>query len=178
MKPFPFVFAVVLLMTLLPARGAESWQKDGKPAPNTPSMKSKNGFGAQLFLTENAQVIQDWNKPETPKITPAEKARRNVPIFTVLLFVEPGIDPAGMANVTCDIVVRKPDGSVYGQQKNTVVWKHKYLAASHALQLSEGYMGIRIEPKDPSGIYTVEVIVRDHIKNIQLPLKATFKVAK
>lgn len=178
MKPFSFILAVVLLIGLLPAQGAESWQKEGKAAPNTPSMKSKNGFGAQLFLTENAQVIQDWNKPEVPKITPVEKAQRSVPIFTVILFVEPGIDASGIANVTCDIVVRKPDGGIYGERKNTVVWKHKYLAHSRALQLSEGYMGIRIEPKDPSGTYTVEVVVRDHLKKVQLPLKTTFQVAR
>ena len=178
MKPFFFILKVVLLIGLLPAQGAESWQKDGKPAPDTPSMKSKNGFGAQLFLTEDAQVFQDWNKPETPKITRVEKARRNIPIHTVILFVEPGTDTTGTANVTCDIVVRKPDSGIYGQQKDTVVWRHKYLSHSHALQLSEGYMGIRIEPKDPSGTYTVEVIVRDHIKNIRLSLKTTFEVAQ
>jgi hypothetical protein len=178
MKSFAFTLAVVVLVGCFSAQGAESWQKDGKAARNTASMKSQNGFGAQLFLTENAKVFQDWNKPETPKITPVEKARRNVPILTVILFAEPGTDTAGNANVTCDIVVRKPDGEIYGQQKDTVVWRHKYLAHSHALQLSEGYMGIRIEPKDPSGTYTVEVIVRDHIKNIQLPLKTTFEVAR
>jgi hypothetical protein len=178
MKSFASTLAVVVFVACLSARGAESWLKDGKAAPNTPSMKSKNGFGAQLFLTENAQLFQDWNKPETPKITPVEKARRNIPILTVILFVEPGTDATGNANVTCDIVVRKPDGGIYGKQKDTVVWRHKYLAHSHALQLSEGYMGIRIEPKDPSGTYTVDVIVRDHIKNIQLPLKTTFEVAR
>jgi hypothetical protein len=153
---------------------AEGWQA----CAGRPWYEIQKWFGAQLFLTENAQVFQDWNKPETPKITPVEKVRRNVPIFTVILFVEPGTDTTGVANVTCDIVVRKPDGGIYGQQKNTVLWRRKYLAHSHVLQLSEGYMGIRIEPKDPSGTYSVEVVVDDHIKNVHLPLKTTFEVAR
>ena len=146
--------------------------------PNTPSMKSKNGFGAALFLTENAKIFEDWSKPEAPKFTPVEKARRNAPIFTVILFAEPGTDATGTANVTGDIIVRKPDGGVYGEQKNTALWKHKYPAHSHATQLSEGYLAIRIEPNDPSGIYTVEVRVHDQIKNVELSLKRTFYVAR
>jgi hypothetical protein len=37
-------------------------------------------------------------------------------------------------------------------------------------------MGIRIEPQDPSGTFTVEVIVRDHIKKVELSLKEIFEV--
>jgi hypothetical protein len=177
-KSFLFILAPLLLIGFLSAQEAQSWRKDSKAVPNTPSMKSKSGFGAALFLTENAQIFEDWNKPETPKFTPVEKARRNIPIFTVILFAEPGTDASGTADVTGDIIVRKPDGSLYGQQKNIVLWKHKYPAHSHATQLSEGYLAIRIEPKDPAGIYTVEVIVRDQIKNVALPLKATFEVAR
>jgi hypothetical protein len=178
MKSFLFILAPLFLVGFLSAQEAESWRKDGKPMPNTPGMKSKNGFGAALFLTENARIFEDWNKPETPKLTPVEKARRNIPIFTVILFTEPGTNTSGDANVTGDIIVRRPDGGIYGEQRNTVLWKHKYVAHSRGTQLSEGYLAIRIEPKDPAGTYTVEVIVRDHIKNVALTLKATFKVER
>jgi hypothetical protein len=39
-------------------------------------------------------------------------------------------------------------------------------------------MRIRIEPQDPPGTYTVEVVVRDNIKKIEVPLEATFEVRK
>jgi hypothetical protein len=178
MKSFLFILSSLLLVEFLSAQEVESWRRDGKPMPNTPSMKAKNGFGAALFLTENAKIFEDWSKPEAPTFTPVDKARRNVPIFTVILFAEPGTDASGTANVTADIVVRKPDGSIYGQQKNTALWRHKYPARSHATQLSEGYLAIRIEPNDPSGTYTVEVRVRDHIKNVELSLNRTFDVAR
>jgi 2-oxo-4-hydroxy-4-carboxy--5-ureidoimidazoline (OHCU) decarboxylase len=167
-----------LLEVLLLGEDSNTWLKDGKRVADTPSMKSKNGFGAQLFLTESAQFFEDWNKSETPKLPTLEKdkAHRNVPLFTAILFVDPGLDATGLANVTCDIVVRKPDGSVYGEQRNIVGWKGKYLVP-HNLQLTQGRMGIRIEPQDPSGTYTVDVTVRDHIKKIELPLKATFEIA-
>jgi hypothetical protein len=37
-------------------------------------------------------------------------------------------------------------------------------------------MGIRIEPKDPAGTYTAEVVVRDNVKKRELHLKRTFTV--
>src|SRR6266571_1134400 len=176
MKSLFLTSLTALLVSPLIAQDANSWRKDGKAVADTPNMKSKGEFGAQLFLTESAQFFEDWNKPETPKLTTLEKPRRNVPIFTAILFVDPGIDASGAANVTCDITVRKPDGTVYGEQKDVVGWKGKYIAPAHNLQLTEGRMGIRIEPQDPSGIYTVEVLVRDNIRKIELPLKTTFAI--
>jgi hypothetical protein len=180
MKSLSLILLIVLPVSLLVAQDANSWRKDGKAVADTANMKSKNGFGAQLFLTESAQFFEDWSKPETPKLTTLEKekARRNTPVFTAILIVDPGTDASGAANVTCDIVVRKPDGTVYGEQKDVIGWKGKYIAPAHNLQLTEGRMGIRIEPKDPSGIYTVEAIVRDNIKKVKLPLKATFEIPK
>jgi hypothetical protein len=80
--------------------------------------------------------------------------------------------------VTCDIIVRKPDGAVYGEQKDVVGWKGKYVVPAHNLQLAQGRMGIRIEPQDPSGVYIVETIIRDNIKKIELSLKTTFEIPK
>lgn len=178
MKLLSFLLVVTLPGSLLIAQDADSWRKDGKAVADTLSMKSKDGFGAQLFLTESAQFFEDWSKPETPKLTTLEKARRNVFIFTAILFVDPGIDASGAADVTCDIIVRKPDGAVYGEQKDVVGWEGKYVVPAHNLQLTQGRMGIRIEPQDPSGVYMVETIIRDNIKKIELSLKTTFEIPK
>ena len=176
MKWLSIVLCVVSLLngTLL-GQETTSWRKDGQPV-DAPNMKSKEGFGAQFFLTESTQFFKDWDKPKPPKFTPLETARRNVPFFTAIIFVDPGTNAAGVADVTCNIIVRKPDGSIYGQEKNLVGWKEKYIFPAHNLQLAQAYMGIRIEPQDPTGTYTVEVLVRDNIKKIELPLKTTFKV--
>jgi hypothetical protein len=177
MKPFARTLVVLLLPLLASAHAEDSWQKNGKPAANTPSMKSKAGFGAQLFLTQDTTLLQKWNTPEPPKIALVTVARRDLPIVTVLLFAGPGIGSSGRANVTCDFIAYKPDGTVYGKQPNALVWNREFPANS-AIQLSEGYMGIRIEPKDPAGIYKVEARVHDNIKKIDLVLKTTFEVPR
>ncbi|MBA3832779.1 MAG: hypothetical protein H0X34_12970 [Chthoniobacterales bacterium] len=140
-------------------------------------MKSKDGFGAQLFLTQDAGVLQKWNTPELPKIAPVTKARRDLPILTVLLFAAPGTDRSGRADVMCDFIAHKPDGSLYGQQLNAVVWKREYPAHS-GIQLSEGYMGIRIEPKDPAGTIRSRPECMTTSKKIDLVLKGTFQVLR
>jgi hypothetical protein len=167
MKALHLVLAVLLLSALVSTDAADSWQKDGKPAENTASMKSKAGFGAQLFLTQDAGVLQKWNTPEPPKIVPVTRARRDLPVITVLLFAGPGISSSGRADVTCDFIAYRPDGSVYGKQLDALVWKRAYPPDS-GIQLSEGYMGIRIEPQDPAGTYKVEARVHDHIKKVDL----------
>jgi hypothetical protein len=106
-----------------------------------------------------------------------EKAKRNVPVLTAILFVGPGIGDDGISKVTCHAIIRKPDGSVYGEG-DLVGWEGKYLGNLHDLQLAQGRMGIRIEPQDPAGTYTVEVTVRDLVKKVELPLKVTFTVEK
>jgi hypothetical protein len=170
----------LFLITLLPigplrAQSPGTWRQDGKAIADTDNIKSKDGFGAQLFLTESNKFFDDWNKPETPKIHQVQDARRNAAIFTAILFVDPAMDTAKRAKVTCHVVVRKPDGSVYGED-DLIGWNGKYLVPPHNLQLAQGRMGIRIEPNDPAGIYTVEATVRDDVRKVELELKATFKV--
>ena len=173
-----FLIAVLFGASLL-GNDSTAWRKDGKPVADTPNMKSKNGFGAQLYLTQSAQFFEDWNKPETPNLKMLEKnkAHRNVPLFSAILFVDPGIDSTGSVDVPYDILIRKPDGSIYGEQKDFVGLKGKYVVPAHALQLAKERMGIQIDSQDPSGTYTVEITVRDHIKKVVLSLKATFEVA-
>lgn len=169
--------SLILAFDSAQARQRDGWLEDGKPVVEADNVKSKDGFGAQLFLTESSKFFDDWQKPETPKLTPVGEVRRNVPIFTAILFVDPAVDEAKHAHVSCHVVVRRPDGKIYGEDK-PVGWNGSYIVPPHDLQLATGRMGIRIETKDPAGVYTVEVTVRDEIKKIDLLLKTSFKVAE
>jgi len=170
----------VLFGASLHGEDSTAWRKDGKPAADTSNMKSKKGFGAQLYLTQNAQFFDDWNKPGTPNLTELKnnRVRRKAPLFSAILFVDPGTDSKGSVDVTYDIVIRKPDGSIYGEQQDFVGLKGRSVVPAHSLQLAKERMGIQIDSQDPSGTYTVEITVHDHIKKVELPLKATFEVAK
>jgi len=154
------------------------WRVDGKPTDDSEARTSTNGFGAMLFMTEDERMFADWDKPGVPHFTPVSVARRGVPICTVVIFVGGGLKTDGKAAVTFDVVIRKPDGSVYGKEKDLLGVQDKIDSAPGALQLSRDYMCVRIEPKDPVGIYTVEVVVEDHVKKLELRLKRRFTVEK
>ncbi|HEY5296935.1 MAG TPA: hypothetical protein VIK59_03330 [Verrucomicrobiae bacterium] len=137
-----------------------------------------NGFGVQFALTEDESLFANWDKPAPPHYTPIFIARRGVPIFTVVVFAGVGLQKDGSANVTFDAVIHKPDGSIYGRQTDMVGVQGRIDPSPKTLQLCRDYMGIRIEPKDPAGTYTVEVFVKDNIKKLELHLKRTFIVEK
>ena len=137
-----------------------------------------NDFGVHFALTEDESLFANWDKPETPHYTPISVARRGVPIFTVIIIAGAGLRTDGTADVTFDAVIRKPDGSVYGRQTDMVGVQSRIDPSPKALQLCRDYMGVRIEPNDPAGTYTAEVVVRDNVKKLALHLKRTFTVEK
>lgn len=173
-----YLAVVATLCIGLTALGKEphTWYVNGKPAADTGNMKSKKGFGAQLWLTEDAKFFDTWQKPAPPTLRVRAEAHRGVPLLTTIIFLDPGVDSRGFANVTYDLIIRKPDGKIYGSFKNLVGWKSKYPALPHTLQLGQGYAGIIIEPHDSAGKYMVEAIVRDKIKRVQLSLQHSFAV--
>ena len=87
---------------------------------------------------------------------------------------DPGLDATHAADLTFDLRVRKPDGTIFAETKNAICWKGRYDAPEHHLQLSKGH--IQIIPEGSPGIYTVEITVKDRIKNVELPVQATFEV--
>ena len=100
-----------------------------------------------------------------------------VPIHATILFAGAGSNDDGKAHVTCNVKVLKPDGSIYGAREGTVATKNPVPTATTLLLASERLV-VRIEPKDPAGIYVVEAVVKDEIKKIDLKLKQSFLIEK
>lgn len=142
---------------------------------NTDSVKAVGNFGAQLYLVADEGFFQNWRKPEVPTIAPVQLAVRGQPLYTVVIFYGEAQDANGLANVTYDLTVHRPDGSVYAERKAFVGWQD--LAPDmRELQLGRNYLAIDIAPNDPAGLYTVDAVVHDNIGQVNLPLKQTFVV--
>ena len=153
------------------------WRKDGKPIPDTDSQKVRDGFGAMVLLTDDKKFFEDWQKPDPPRFATITNATRMVPVHIAVIFAGAGSKADGEAHVTCDVTIRKPDGSVYGEQKGLVATKGRQ-PSSTMLQLARERFVVRIEPHDPAGTYTVEVTVKDNVKKVDLRLKERFTVSK
>ena len=154
------------------------WRKDGKPIADTDTQKARDGFGAMLLLIDDPKFFEDWKKPEPPRLTTVTNATRMVPIHATVIFAGAARNKNGEANVTCDVTIRKPDGSVYGQRKGLVATDGPGTLSPTTLQLARERLAVRIEPHDPSGTYRVEVTVRDKVRKIDLPLTQQFTVSR
>ena len=150
------------------------WQQDGKPIPDSDNIKSKNGFGAQLWIINDESFFDAWNKPETPRVPITKTAIRNKPVVIIIFFINPGLDQESKANVVADITIKSPDGKVYGNFNDIEIWQRIYSAPRNAIQLAIGNLDVKIEEGEQLGIYKVEAKIKDKIKNITLELKTDF----
>lgn len=142
---------------------------------NTDNVKAVGNFGAQLYLVGDEGFFQDWKKPTTPNIAPVALAVRGQSIYTVVIFYGPSQDSKGLSNVSYDITVRRPDGSVFTERKDMIGWQN-LAPDERELQLGRNYIGINVGPSDPAGLYTVDLLIHDNIARVDLPLKQTFAV--
>jgi len=172
-------FALVAFMVCLGsfAQDFACHDKDGKTVPDNDHQKTRDGFGAMMTFTDDEKVFENWQKPEQPKIRNVSTAQRGVPVHVLVIFANPGRDAKGESDVTYDAKALKPDGSVYGEFKDLEALKGEG-APSMYLQLAPAAMAIRIEPEDPAGVYTVEIVVHDNVRKVELKLKDTFTVEK
>lgn len=157
-----------------------SWKdKDGKSLPDTDSRKSKNDFAAQLLMTEDKDLWNQWAVlPPTvaPKITPISgRLKRNTPVFFVFIYANPKVDEKGYVNITCDLTITKPDGKASHPPK-PVGWQGKFGKTSTNLQLGYPQIGYAVENSDPKGKYLVEGLVRDHNRKLEMTLRTSFSV--
>ncbi len=168
----------ILAICVASHAGEFIWRKNGKPIADTGSQKARAGFGAMLLLIDDKKFFEDWKKPTPPRFTTITNATRMVPIYATVIFAGAGRKADGETHVTCDVTIRKPDGSVYGEQKELIATQSREAQPSSALQLAQNNLAVHIEPHDPTGTYIVEVIVRDKVKKVDLRLKERFTVSK
>jgi hypothetical protein len=166
-----------MLLLMSPVQGSAQLMKDGKPVTG-PNIGTARGFTAQLWITEHEDFFQKFAEGGDVKFDGTTEVRRGVPVFLTFFITGPGIDTSGAADVTADIVIRKPDGSVYFEGKDAPCWGGKYQYSPESTQVADAKIKLRIETGDPAGKYSIEAIVHDKIKKVDLTLKKTFDVAR
>lgn len=159
--PIPMRATFVFVISLFALPAAAQWNTNGAPVPDEPWRKSVGKFGAMLLLSDKPdEFIADWSQPDMPSISTTSEARRGEPIVGFVLFVGCKELDAVCSSVV-DFTVLKPDGSEYAKIAGAELWKGKPAPPEDRIQLSLANLGIRIEPEDPSGEYTVKARVTD-----------------
>jgi hypothetical protein len=170
------VSAILSLVLLVTGSASGQWQKDGKRAEDTPESKSVKGFGGHLIVVENPRAfMEEWLKPETPKIDDATDVRRDVLFGAFVLFAGCKPDAQGMCNAEVDYTIYKPDGSLYAESKGQPLWKEE-VPPPPIIQLSRAILGFRMEKNDPVGEYKVKAKVSDLNADVSFVLETKFRL--
>lgn len=161
------------LFAALPANA--QWNEGGKPVPDNPARQSKDGFGAMLLLTDEPEkFMADWESPpeHMPAMATTERVARNKVVAAFVVFT--GCRPKnGACDSSVDFAVYRPDGSLYSEERDGELWRGKAPPPDKHLQLSVANLGLRIEPEDPLGRYTIKAKVRDSVAGTVLELVTT-----
>lgn len=143
---------------------------------NTDNIKANGIFGAQLWMVQGRQFFEDWKKPEAPSIDPVDIVQRGEEIYTVVLFYGTARDGGGLSNVTYDIVVKRPNGTIYNRRDDAIGFQNLAPSDDRQVQLGRDSLGITIGLDDPAGLYTVTATVRDNVGRANLALTQHFVV--
>lgn len=167
----------ILFLTSAAAFG--QWRDRGQVVPDTEWRKSSGTFGAELeFTAKPDELFAAWNKPGAYGNIPAstDTAHRGEVIMGVVFFTGCKPDDKGNCQATVDYLTLRPDGTVYADLKDGDLWKAKPAPTGSAIQLCAQPLGIRIEPTDPLGEYTVRATIHDLNAGSTLQLTRKFRV--
>lgn len=150
--------------------------QDGKPVPDTDSMKSLKGFGGAILVTPDADWKEKWNTPaeNRPSFRHASSVEYGEHVTILTFYSNPQPDKDGTVHVLCDIKLTRPDGSVPVDTKGTECAPNKLQGSRFNTRLTYAVIEFIGEDGDPPGVWRVEVSLTDKNRNVTLPLKAEF----
>ncbi len=134
---------------------------------------NKDGFSVIFLLTDDTTFYQKWALPETPHISTQDTFKRGQTALPIIIFATDGKDDKGNANLTCDLTVTKPDGSMYAHFDGLTIWKDE---PAPVMELSWSKIDIALEHNDPLGVYRVHATVHENNKKVNVNLNLAFLV--
>lgn len=152
--------------------------RDGKPIQNTDAMKSVDGFGGWLVVTPDDDWEKKWNTaPETiPSFTEAKKVSYGEQLTILTFFINPKTTSLGTFNVQCDIAVTRPDGSTSSNMKGIDCASGMLRGDPRNVRLTSAIIKYSGDAGDLPGEWIVNVVLKDKIRGIQLPLRTSFEL--
>ena len=171
------IVSVIIFLLLIATSSASAQRKKGQErVGDAPDRKSVNGFGGHLIVVENPrEFIEEWLKPETPKIKTATNVKRGNLFGAFVLFAGCKPDAQGVCNSEVDYMIYKPDGSLYAERKGQPLWKEA-APPPPIIQLSRAILGFRMEKDDPAGEYRVKAKVFDLNADVSFELETKFRL--
>ncbi len=164
-----------------PAAATSVWSgADGRPAPDTESRKSLDGFGGWVATTSDADWRAKWETPAdgTPTFTVSRTVKRGERLAVLIFLKNPAVDAQNAANVRCDLRVTRPDGSHPVDAADVTCLQGVLVGDAMNVRIAAPVIDFVGEPADLAGTWTVEVSLRDAVRDRTLALKTTFDLTE
>lgn len=154
------------------------WLGQGNKIEDTPSKKSKQGFGASLVVVRNEAFFAQWEagKGGTGEVAvPLVKQVSQIAPFWVVIFTTgAGVDGSN-CDVTFDVSIKRPDESEFKKYENLTACKDTKQDAG-VIYLSQDKAMAELTLDEPVGSYSIDAVVRDKIKQVELKLYRPLEV--
>ncbi|MNB81809.1 hypothetical protein D3C75_286060 [compost metagenome] len=174
-----YALAMMALMLPLTTFASDGWiNGDGKAVPQTDAMKSRDGFAASLLVTSDADWRAKWETPAdtTPDFTEASEVQLGGELFVLTFLSNPQLGEDGAAKVHCDVRMLRPDGSTSADERDVPCFTARLPGPPTLLYMTNVQLKFVAEPGDPKGTWTAQVVVKDLLRGVSLPLQARFDV--
>lgn len=170
---------ILFLALSAPLVAQSAWvDSNGKPVPDTESMRSDGNFGVQIVLTPNEeQFRQTWNSTKgTPKLVSTNSVRfaSSVSALIILHGCTPNLK--GVCDVVSEFVLESPNGAKFPAGGGPV-WSSAPMQ-SGLLQLGQASMTVGFDKNDPVGDYKITSKVKDNVSGKTLTVIRKLSVSK
>jgi hypothetical protein len=136
-----------------------------------------DGLQLHVFLTGDKAFFERKKDSKMSKNETSDTYKRGEHVYPIIVFSTDTKDQNGNADLSYDIMIFKPDGSVCVDLKKLIISKGAPVAA-RTFYLLRQPIDIGLEETDPLGVYRVQITVLENIKKAKVKCELTFKVNK
>lgn len=170
--------AVVLLLAVCGAAFAQPWRSpDGDASPVSEARKEVDGFSAMLLVTPDLDWAEKWDTPPDviPHFREADQVERGEKLAILIFFANPLVVD-GKVDAAVDLRVTQPDGNAQIDAPDASCYSGAFAANPSNVMLCETSLGYSADPDDLSGEWSVDVVVKDRHRKVEIPLRTSFRV--
>jgi hypothetical protein len=155
-----------------------AWFADGKFIEESESQRMTNDFGGRLDFTDDPFFILKWQT----NWTSISSIKRLEPVYIVLFIADKNDVPE--PGVVYEITIKFPNGMVCSRFTNQPVVIQNISPMTRSpdlkptLRLSGRATVFQTDLPDPTGMYTVEVELRDRLRKTSVTLTKQLNVIK
>jgi hypothetical protein len=157
----------------------DGWvDRQGNPVPDSNAMKSIDGFGGWLVVTPDSDWAEKWNTPRetVPVFSEASEVRLGEVLTILPFFLNPLPNENGFVSIGCDLRVSRPDGTRSVDATDLDCSTFQLPGDPRSVFLSTLYTKYVGELGDPYGVWVVEMVLRDNVRGVEVPLKVSFEL--